>query len=82
MLAPAGGRPYADERLRVHYTDEPKAEGAPDNLHVSLGYEAVEGSLGDRQHPRSLYTWLELRPGAKGAAGAALGTLALLRARA
>jgi NAD(P)-dependent dehydrogenase (short-subunit alcohol dehydrogenase family) len=69
--------------FEVHYTDEPKAEDAPDNLHASLGYEAVEGSFSDRQHPRSFYTWLELRPAAKGAAvaAAALGALALLRAR-
>ena len=69
--------------FEVHYTDEPKTEDAPDNLYTSLGHEAVEGSFGDRQHPRSLYTWLELRPAAKGAvvAGAALGALTLLRAR-
>jgi NAD(P)-dependent dehydrogenase (short-subunit alcohol dehydrogenase family) len=69
--------------FEVHYTDEPKTENAPDNLHASLGHEAVEGSFGARQHPRSLYTWLELRPAAKGIAfaGAALGALALLRAR-
>ncbi len=67
--------------FEVHYKDEPKAENAPDNLQASLGYEAVEGSFSDRQHPRSLYTWLELRPAAKGIAGAALGALALLRAR-
>ncbi len=69
--------------FEVHYTDEPKAENAPDNLQASLGHEAVEGSFSDRQHPRSLYTWLELRPAAKGiaVAGAALGALALLRPR-
>jgi NAD(P)-dependent dehydrogenase (short-subunit alcohol dehydrogenase family) len=69
--------------FEVHYTDEPKTEDAPDNLYASLGHEAVEGSFSDRAHPRSLYTWLELRPAAKGAAvaGAALGALALLRAR-
>ena len=69
--------------FEVHYTDEPKSEDAPDNLHASLGYEAVEGSFSDRQHPRSLYTWLELRPAAKGVAvaGTALGALALLRGR-
>jgi hypothetical protein len=52
--------------FEVHYTDKPKSEDAPDNLHASLGYEAVEGSFSDRQHPSSLYTWLELRPAAKG----------------
>jgi NAD(P)-dependent dehydrogenase (short-subunit alcohol dehydrogenase family) len=69
--------------FEVHFTDEPKTEDAPDNLYASLGYETVEGSFSDRAHPRSLYTWLELRPEAKGAAvaGAALGALALLRAR-
>ncbi len=69
--------------FEVHYTDEPKTENAPDNLHASLGYEAVEGSFSDRQHPSSLYTWLELRPAAKviAVAGAALGALVLLRAR-
>jgi len=69
--------------FEVHYTDEPKTEDAPDNLYASLGYDAVEGSFGGRAHPGSLYTWLELRPTAKGAAvtGATLGALALLRAR-
>ena len=69
--------------FEVHYTDEPKTEDAPDNLYASLGYDAVEGSFGGRTHPGSLYTWLELRPTAKGAAvtGATLGALALLRAR-
>jgi NAD(P)-dependent dehydrogenase (short-subunit alcohol dehydrogenase family) len=69
--------------FEVHYTDEPKSEDAPDNLYASPGHGAVEGSFSDRAHPTSLYTWLEMRPVARGAAlaGAALGALALLRAR-
>lgn len=69
--------------FEVHYTDELKTKDAPDNLYAPGGYEAVEGFFSARTHPRSLYTWLELRPAMKGAAaaGAALGGLALLRAR-
>jgi NAD(P)-dependent dehydrogenase (short-subunit alcohol dehydrogenase family) len=70
--------------FEVHYTDEPKSEDDPDNLFGPVrGLDAVEGSFGDRAHPRSLYNWLELRPALKRAAafGAALGTLAVLRGR-
>ena len=68
----------------VHYTREPKPEDAPDNLFEPVeGHNAVEGSFGYRAHPRSLYNWFELRPSVKRAAvvGAALVTLAMLRAR-
>jgi NAD(P)-dependent dehydrogenase (short-subunit alcohol dehydrogenase family) len=70
--------------FEVHYTDEPKTEDAPDNLFGPVqGFDTVEGSFGDRAHPRSLYNWLELRPALKrtAALGAALGTLAILRGR-
>ena len=68
----------------LHYTDEPKSADAPDTLFGPVGDQnKSEGSFGDRAHPQSLYNWLELRPGVRRAAlaGAALGTLALLRAR-
>jgi NAD(P)-dependent dehydrogenase (short-subunit alcohol dehydrogenase family) len=70
--------------FEVHYTPEPKPEDAPDNLFGPIeGHNTSEGSFSDRAHPRSLYNWLELRPAVKRAAlvGAALGTLAILRAR-
>jgi NAD(P)-dependent dehydrogenase (short-subunit alcohol dehydrogenase family) len=68
--------------FEVHYTGEPKSEDAPDNLFEPMeGHNVVEGSFSDRAHPRSLYTWLELRPTLKRAAtvGGALGALAVLR---
>jgi hypothetical protein len=70
--------------FEVHYTDEPKAADAPDNLFEPVeGNDTVEGTFGDRAHPGSPYTWLELRPAVKRAAvlGAALGAVAILRAR-
>jgi NAD(P)-dependent dehydrogenase (short-subunit alcohol dehydrogenase family) len=70
--------------FEVHYTDEPKTEDAPDNLFEPVeGNDTVEGTFGERAHPRSSYTWLELRPAVKRAAvaGAALGAVAILRAR-
>jgi NAD(P)-dependent dehydrogenase (short-subunit alcohol dehydrogenase family) len=70
--------------FEVHYTDEPKTEDAPDNLFGPVrGLDTVEGSFGDRAHPRSLYNWLELRPAIRRTAslGAALGALAILRGR-
>ena len=70
--------------FEVHYTDEPKPQSAPDNLFEPVEEnDTVEGTFGDRAHPKSIYTWLELRPAVKGAAlaGAALGALAILRAR-
>ena len=68
--------------FEVHYTGEPKPEDAPDNLFEPMeGHNVVEGSFSHRAHPRSLYTWLELRPTLKRAAivGGALGALAVLR---
>ena len=65
-------------------TDEPKAQGAPDNLFGPIeGHDTVEGDFGDRVHPRSLHDWLEIHPAVRRGllAGAALGTLAALRAR-
>ena len=57
--------------FEVHYTSEPKPEDAPDNLFDPIeDHNAVEGSFRDQAHPRSLYTWLELRPTVKWAAAA------------
>jgi len=70
--------------LGVHYTDEPKAEDAPDNLFGPVeGLDTVEGSFGHRAHPISPYNWLQLHPKVKrGAAlGAVLGALAVWRGR-
>src|SRR5215216_1984263 len=50
----------------VHYTDDPKTEDAPDNLFDPVrGLDTVEGSFGNRAHPRSLYNRLELHPALK-----------------
>ena len=49
--------------FKAHYTDEPKPEGAPDNLFESTGGPTtIEGSFGDRARPRSFYTWLQTHP--------------------
>jgi NAD(P)-dependent dehydrogenase (short-subunit alcohol dehydrogenase family) len=65
-------------------TDEPKPEGAPDNLFGPIeGHDTVEGGFGDRAHPRSVHDWLETHPAARRSllAGATLVPLALLRRR-
>jgi hypothetical protein len=70
--------------FEVHYTREPKPENAPDNLFEPInGHNTVEGSFGDRAHPRSLYNWLQRHPAVKrGAlAGMAIGVLGALRKR-
>jgi hypothetical protein len=70
--------------FEVHYTREPKPEGAPDNLFEPIdGYNTVEGSFRAWAHPRSLYTWLELHPTVKrgAVAGMAIGALGALRRR-
>ena len=70
--------------FEVHYTNEPKPEDAPDNLFGSTeGPNTVEGSFGNRAHPRSLYTWLQTHPAMKRSvlAGAVLGTAAALQSR-
>jgi short-subunit dehydrogenase len=70
--------------FEVHYTGEPKHEGAPDNLFEPIdGHNTVEGSFRDQAHPRSLYTWLELHPTVKrgAVAGMAIGALGALRVR-
>jgi NAD(P)-dependent dehydrogenase (short-subunit alcohol dehydrogenase family) len=42
---------------RLHYTEELKPEGAPDNLDEPLpGNDSVEGTIGDHALSRSLYT--------------------------
>jgi NAD(P)-dependent dehydrogenase (short-subunit alcohol dehydrogenase family) len=70
--------------FEVHYTREPKPEDAPDNLfeHIN-GHNTVEGSFGDRAHPRSLYSWLQMHPMVKrgAVAGMAIGALGALRKR-
>ncbi len=72
--------------FKVHYTNEPKPEGAPDNLFESTeGPTTIEGSFSDRTHPRSFYTWLQTRPTAKRSVmvgAAVLGAGAVLRRRA
>jgi NAD(P)-dependent dehydrogenase (short-subunit alcohol dehydrogenase family) len=68
--------------FEVHYTGEPKPEDAPDNLFEPIdGHNVVEGSFGDRAHPRSFYNWLELHPTVKRVAvvGGTLGALTVLR---
>jgi NAD(P)-dependent dehydrogenase (short-subunit alcohol dehydrogenase family) len=68
--------------FEVHYTREPKPEDAPDNLFEPIdGHNVVEGSFGDRAHPRSFYNWLELHPTVKRVAvvGGTLGALTVLR---
>jgi hypothetical protein len=68
----------------VHYTNDPKTEDDPDNLFDPVrGLDTVEGSFGDRAHPRSIYNWLALHPTLKRAAalGAALAALAIMRGR-
>lgn len=63
-------------------SDEPKPEGAPDNLYASLaGYDRVEGDFTDESRQTSLYTWLATHPAAARAITlGALGGLALLLA--
>jgi NAD(P)-dependent dehydrogenase (short-subunit alcohol dehydrogenase family) len=42
---------------RLHYTKDPKPDGAPDNLYEPLtGHDSAEGTIGDRALSRSLYT--------------------------
>jgi hypothetical protein len=65
-------------------TDTPKSEDAPDALFGPIeGYDRVGGDLGGESLSRSLITWLDTHPAAKrgAVAGAALATLAALRAR-
>ena len=69
----------------IQETDEPKSEHAPNNLFAPVpGDNRVEGDFSDQATPRSPATWLELHPaGRRGSlAGTALGTVALLVARA
>jgi NAD(P)-dependent dehydrogenase (short-subunit alcohol dehydrogenase family) len=65
-------------------TGEPKSEDAPDGLFGPVeDQDRVEGNLGSQTLSRSLFTWLDTHSVAKRgvAAGAALATLAILRAR-
>ena len=65
-------------------TDTPKPEDAPDGLFGPVeGYDKAEGDFGGESLSRSLITWLDTHPAAKrgAVAGAALATLAALRAR-
>jgi NAD(P)-dependent dehydrogenase (short-subunit alcohol dehydrogenase family) len=71
--------------FEVHYTSEPKPEDAPDNLFEPIeGHNGVEGSFGERAHPRSFYNWLQMHPTVKrgAVAGMAIGAFSALRRRA
>jgi len=68
---------------RVHYTDDPKPEGAPDNLFAPLPqHDAVSGSVGTHRSG-SLYTAWEMLPSLRravlAAGGAAVAALPLRR---
>jgi NAD(P)-dependent dehydrogenase (short-subunit alcohol dehydrogenase family) len=70
--------------FEVHYTSEPKPEDAPDNLFEPIErHNVVEGSFGDRAHPRSFYNWLQMHPTVKrgAVAGMAIGAISALRRR-
>jgi NAD(P)-dependent dehydrogenase (short-subunit alcohol dehydrogenase family) len=63
-------------------TDQPKPESAPDGLYAPVpGHDTIQGDRGGFSH--SLATWLDTHPAAKlgVAAGAVLGTAALLARR-
>ena len=84
-LSPA----LADAYLRLtgfagQRTQVPRPAGAPDNLfHPLEGGERIEGDVRDRAHPTSLYSWLQIHPGARRLlAGTVLGAIALLARRA
>jgi NAD(P)-dependent dehydrogenase (short-subunit alcohol dehydrogenase family) len=65
-------------------TDEPKLEGAPDALFGPVeGEDRAEAEFGGQTLSRSLITWLDTHPVAKGGlvASAALGIAAALRRR-
>ena len=65
-------------------TDEPKPENAPDALFGPVEHEdRAEAEFGGQTLSRSLVTWLDTHPAAKGGlvAGAALGIVAVLRGR-
>ena len=68
----------------AHRTDTPKLEDAPDGLFGPVeGYDKAEGDFVGESLSRSLITWLATHPASKrgAVAGAALSTLAALRAR-
>lgn len=70
--------------FKLQKTDEPKPEGAPENLFEPIGsHDTSADGFGGQALQRSLYNWLETHPTAKlgAAAGAALGLFALLRGR-
>jgi NAD(P)-dependent dehydrogenase (short-subunit alcohol dehydrogenase family) len=61
----------------LHYTKEPKPEGAPDNLYEPLaGTHSAEGTIGDHALSRSLYTSWRLAAPLKTATGLARSTTA------
>jgi NAD(P)-dependent dehydrogenase (short-subunit alcohol dehydrogenase family) len=65
-------------------TDEPKSAGDPDALFEPVqDQNRADGDFGDQTLRKSLLTWLDTHPAIKRGAivGAALGTVALLRAR-
>ena len=69
--------------FRMQKTDEPKSEGAPDNLYGPIqGYDRVEGDFSDQALSHSLYNWLEMRPMiARALMGTALGVMTLRAVR-
>lgn len=70
--------------FKYQQTDEPKTAEDPDGLFDALPSQArVEGDFGDTTLSKSLQLWLDTRPALRRGllAGAALGTLALLKAR-
>lgn len=70
--------------FKYQQTDEPKTAEDPDGLFDALPSQArVEGDFGKLSLPKSLQLWLDTRPVLRRGlfAGAALGTLTLLKAR-
>jgi hypothetical protein len=59
----------------LHYTKEPKPEGAPDNLYEPLaGNDSAEGTIGGHALSRSLYTRWRLTAPVRAATGIARNT--------
>ncbi len=61
--------------IRFEGTHEPAPGGSPGNLYQPLDNNRAEGDFSDRARGFSLYTWLQLHPGARLAATA--GTMLL-----
>ncbi|MGK5685574.1 SDR family oxidoreductase [Actinoplanes sp. URMC 104] len=72
---------------RVHFTDDPKPEDAPDNLFAPLpAHDTVTGTVGDHARQHSVWTAIETRPALRYAmplaGGAAVTAAVLTRLRA